>query len=421
MKHMLRCLLTLFISLNSPAMESNADFGQSSLAAKGVDHSPTPPGVSAVAKETDLGVLQLGQSVVHREVMENNGVGALTIGDVESSCACVQIVSYLRQVAPAAAGEIVMVIMPDRVGDYRYEVAAETSDATTPRMSYFLNVEVVAPNASDLAASAKRNSPVGWPVRVVIAREQGLYLAAADVLTKEGDSADLAFVDARDHRLHEAAHVPESLNMPLHAVKSSAFLRSRQMVLFDEGWGNPAVEAECRRLREKGFAVWILRGGMTGWQAAGGDLEPHSAPAIALAGLQPLDYLASSGFDDWLVVDVRSEAQASENWIPDAVNIPFAGEGEREFCDIVASLVAQRREYTRLLVVGADGRESEQAWSALPSLSECTAFYLAGGYEALRQQLALGTAMAHRRTEHTGMPSGTGMGPPIPKPCGGCP
>jgi rhodanese-related sulfurtransferase len=372
------------------------------------------PQSRAVGTEIDLGELLWGLSLVQELYMENKGKDVLTITNVETSCECVSVLSYPRQVAPSGKGEIAVGVAAEREGSFRYQVDVLTADSAAPRRSFFLTVTVVPWTLADMSLAGKVTRPLPWPTRVVEVREQSLYVPVEEVLSPLSKASAWTFVDVRDIRGHEIAHIPGAINLALHTVKSTGFLRGRRLVLVDEGWGNPALEAECRRMAKLGFAARILLGGMNSWQAAGGALDLSSAAKPGLAELQARDFLASRRFDDWLVVDTRNGSETAESPIPEAVNIPF--EGAREFGQSVARLVAGRSGFTRLLVVSADGKGNLKLRSALPPLPRCAQFFLAGGHQALREQLAMGLALAHSRTERVGGLAGPGGGKAIQKP-----
>jgi rhodanese-related sulfurtransferase len=349
--------------------------------------------------------------------VENGGAVSLVITNVATSCECLRVVAYPQQIAPKTTGEISLLLAAERVGEFRYEVVAETSDSVAPRKTYFLDVSVVSQkvvHSSPLHASALETH---WPVRVVQAREQSLYLPVEDVVSKR---ESLSFVDVRDCSAFAAAHIPGAINFPLHKVKSAGFLRASRLVLVDDGWGNPALEDECRNLMRMGFAAQILRGGMNAWQFARGTLEPTHGANPDLAELQPRDYLAARRFDDWLVVDAQTGVFGAGSQIPEAVSIPFVIGREGEFVQHLAGMVARRGSFVRVLIVGADARENALVRRALPALQNCSVFFLAGGDQALREQLAMSVAMAQSRTEHTGVSSAMN-GQVVRKPCGSCP
>jgi rhodanese-related sulfurtransferase len=377
------------------------------------------PLTAAAGAEANLGALSLGQAMRHRVVVENKEEAAFTITNVETSCECVRILSFPQQVAPGGRGEVTVEVLAEKTGPFRYEVVVKTSDRLAPTQSFFLKVDVVTPPAAGSSSTVNGALRFQLSGRVLEAREQGLYLPVDDALAKMAKGEAFAFVDVREKRGFESASIPGSLNIAQHAVKSTGFLRARTVVLVDEGWGNPALESECRSLMKLGFAARILRGGVNAWQAAGRAFETGRAANPALAEVQPRDYLAARIFDDWLVVDAREKSEAAVSPLPEAVNVPFSS--APEFAESMAGLVARRGSYMRAMIVGVDGRENSPMRRALPAMPGCAMFFLAGGHQALREQLAMGVALAQSRTEHTGFLAAAGGGLMIRKPCGRCP
>jgi rhodanese-related sulfurtransferase len=379
------------------------------------------PHSGVAATETNLGTLPVGQSLRHRMAVENKGAATFAITNFVSSCECLRILSFPLEISPSGTGEIIVELAGEKVGAFRYEVVVETTDPRAPRKSFFLDVEVVTTNAAGALASASVVNRIPWPARVPVPREQALYLPVADALAMMTNGAPATFVDVRATRAHENSGIPGSLHIAPHAVKSAGFLRSRTVVLVDEGWGNPALEAECRRLKELGFAARILRGGLNAWRAGGGALEPAAAVAPELAELQPRDYLVARRFDDWLVIDARSKAGAEQSPIPEAVQVSLADTTEKAFGESVAGLVGRRGAFTRVLVVGAIGADNPQMRRVLPVMPGAAVFFLAGGHQALQEQLTQGVALTQSRTERTGMLSSSKDGALLRKPCGRCP
>jgi rhodanese-related sulfurtransferase len=372
---------------------------------------------SSTSSEGNVLVLKLGETFESTLTIINRATNALVITNVAKSCECLRVLAYPRQIGPATKGEILVQVAAVKEGHFRYELVAETSDSVAPRKTYFLDVSVVPEKPTHASALNPRALESQLPVRVVQAREQSLYLSVEDVVSKR---ESLSFVDVRDCSAFAAAHIPGAINLPLHKVKSAGFLRARQLVLLDDGWGNPALEDECRNLIRIGFAVRILRGGMNAWQSAGGALEPTRGAIPDFAELQPRDYLVARRFDDWLVVDAQRDVVGAGSQIPEAVSIPFVSGREGEFAQSLAEMVARRGSFVRVLIVTGDGRENALMRRSLPALDNCSVFFLAEGHQALREELAMRTAMTQSRTEHTGVSSAMN-GQLVRKPCGSCP
>src|SRR5215831_18296946 len=75
------------------------------------------------------------------------------------------------------------------------------------------------------------------------------------------------FLDVRSQHLFRLAHVPGAMNLPLFAIKGKAFLRTKELVLLNQGHSNRELLQEAERIQSLGFrSVRVLNGGMRAWQ-----------------------------------------------------------------------------------------------------------------------------------------------------------
>ena len=92
------------------------------------------------------------------------------------------------------------------------------------------------------------------------------------VLYKLKQNHKITLVDVRNPEDFERLHIPGSLNIPLHAVKTKGFLKSVAVVLVNEGFQYSLLVTECRQLTDMGFKVLILDGGLPAWKRSGNKL-----------------------------------------------------------------------------------------------------------------------------------------------------
>ena len=99
------------------------------------------------------------------------------------------------------------------------------------------------------------------------------------------------FVDIRPQRQFNRAHIPGSLNIALHFIKSKTFLKTMHLILVNQGFARASLVEGVSLLRECGFQVHILSGGLTSWKQhgekvagekkVGGEIYMVSAEAVA--------------------------------------------------------------------------------------------------------------------------------------------
>jgi hypothetical protein len=203
-------------------------------------------------------------------------------------------------------------------------------------------------------------------------------------------------VDVRSASDFATGHAPGAINVPLNRLRASRFLRGRDVVLIDEGWGDPVLEATCRRMRRDGFAsVRILFGG------AG------SEPGL----LSPREFATVRNNPGWVVIDASDPGNSA----PPApllprLNIPFDPAGAAAFADTIAAAVAERKAPARVLVMDRNGLGYAAIRQALDGRVPAPVFFLEGGVDAMEQQREAALAMRSPSLVRTSGGLVTGVG-----------
>jgi len=150
---------------------------------------------------------------------------------------------------------------------------------------------------------------------------------------------EVALLDVREEHPHAQAHPLFAANLPLSLIELDAYTklprRSVAIVTLDDGEGYAEIAAQ--RLRALGYTdVAVLAGGVSGWQAAGGELfrdvnvpskafgelvdaERHT-PSLSAEEVQAL--IAAKA--DIVIVDARRFDEYQTMSIPTATSVPGA-------------------------------------------------------------------------------------------------
>lgn len=317
--------------------------------------------------------LKAGETWRHTFVLENPAGETLAVTNVVSSCECLRIERRPESVDAGGRGEIEILLQPAAAGFLAYEILAQTA-AGDRRWTIHASVEPAA--------------------RL---RDRGLYVTWEELRGRWERGESYTLVDVRSAEEYEPAHLPGAIHVPLASVKTKRFLRGAPVVLVDKGWGDPAVEEECERLRKAGFArVEILHGGLNAWHKAGGVLEGYAAAAPVAEGIEGREFLAARGFDDWVVVSADTEdVPGLREGLPECARIPCRPGDEAEFAAAVRERVAALGRPARLLVLTGRGQDYPRIQRALRGRTDAVVFYLEGGFlgwgrAADIQALALG-------------------------------
>lgn len=221
-----------------------------------------------------------------------------------------------------------------------------------------------------------------------------------DVL-RQHDQGKAVLVDVRDAASFSRYRIPGSLNIPLHAVKTKAFLRAESIVLVDVGHVTGVLEAGCAELKRAGFAsVAILQGGLHSWRAGRGALEGEASPAEELDRLMPVELFNERTRPDWLVLSFSKDPKASPRcWLPPRVE-QVTGTGAPAVQAIKAAVARARKAAPglRVLVASETGTDHAALSALMAKAGVQDALYLDSGLAGYREFVSNQLAIWGRQT-----------------------
>jgi rhodanese-related sulfurtransferase len=223
-------------------------------------------------------------------------------------------------------------------------------------------------------------------------------------------------VDVRNPRDFDLSHIPDAYNVPLFALKSKTFLKTKPVVLVGQGFPSSALERECRSLRAQGWNVSLLEGGMRDWRGRCFPLEGASLDHRELAFVTPADYLAERDAYPWLLIDIGADGAGREFG---ARPVPWRA-GGKEFLSRLGAELDRREGGSSGTVLIADGMGGHAAAARLVdgAFPDRPVFYLEGGWRALAEAVKKGQALLKPGTGRT---SGGAAGGGAAAGCASCP
>jgi rhodanese-related sulfurtransferase len=131
-------------------------------------------------------------------------------------------------------------------------------------------------------------------------------------------------VDVRRPEEFSLFHIPGSMNIPLHFIRSKSFLKSRPLVLIGAEQNYSPMEAECLRLKKLGFSVTIMDGGLYQWKINNGPIIGDLFAQRSLNELTAKDFYLEKNYDHWLIIDVSAVRSDQSQWLfPYAAHLPL--------------------------------------------------------------------------------------------------
>jgi rhodanese-related sulfurtransferase len=218
------------------------------------------------------------------------------------------------------------------------------------------------------------------------------------------------FVDVRSPAEYERARIADSINIPLHLVKTKPFLRTVNVVLVDHGRGSAELAQYCLQLKEAGFrSVAVLDGGLYAWQQAGKPLAGDPQAQARLDRMSAAELFAERLYTGWLVVDATTKGIPADlrKWLPGNI-APARHKAASEQAAAIRSLVARQRQANPrlnvLVVADADARY-ERLEAALSKGRPGPLLYLDGGLTAYRAYVERQVAMWAQQHQPPRFPS----------------
>ncbi|MFH1147588.1 MAG: rhodanese-like domain-containing protein [Pseudomonadota bacterium] len=337
----------------------------------------------------DFGVIETASEVKHSFVIPNKRSDVLRVSRVVSSCDCLHILSYPDEIPAGGSGKLEIRLIPSQAGDVTHEVSVETE--SDPPLRY----EVKGLVKGEISKIKKDKIPADFFTRRVRKRDAGLAISVENVLEKKEAKRDVLLVDVRDEAEFERFSIPGSINVPLFALKTKTFLKSRPLVLVDRGDRYRQLEEQCKELRGAGFSVSILNGGLNRWRSKGARIEGDPFAQTELNKVPPQVFHAEREYENWVIVDISQPPTSDGSYlIPQAIRVPFNRDPERFIPELKAAIGKRTKEpLLFILICDEKGENYGMLEPAFQKSGMDNIYYLAGGIEAYRgfarQQVAI--------------------------------
>jgi rhodanese-related sulfurtransferase len=243
------------------------------------------------------------------------------------------------------------------------------------------------------------------------------YSVTEAIALKKQDSRAI-YVDTRNEKEFLAAHIPSSINIPLHFVKAKMYLKGMKTILINQGYNLEQLRREGKVMQQRGFDVAVLAGGIAAWQQQGQPLENEDFGEQDFSLIPAVDLLhrnSSSFFS--LLVDISLADQQEEEkqsvFPGTVIRHPVRGkEDASKLLDVIRNHDLDERD--SILILEENGDYSQLKYLA----QQCrpTVFFLQGGLKEYQRQLERQRAMLQPREKRlkkvggcSSCPSGSGQ------------
>jgi rhodanese-related sulfurtransferase len=276
----------------------------------------------------------------------------------------------------------------------------------TALLAIFLLIFTAPVTGAAVAATASQQTAGHLSSLQPKTHDAALAMSAETVLVKSKRGELLHLVDVRSPEEFKRLRIRGAINVPLHFVKTKRFLKDAPVVLINEGYHTSPLEQECATLRDLGFTVFILDGGICGGAMKGYGLQGDQLALDDLRRVSPRQFSQEKDYANSLILDISAvPVEGARELIPAAIHMADLADNHQSMLKLRQTVEQRRGErFFNVLVVSAAGENYEEVQKHL-ALAGINAFYLEGGlsaYQSYAQNLALSWMPREKRVKSVG-------------------
>jgi rhodanese-related sulfurtransferase len=99
-----------------------------------------------------------------------------------------------------------------------------------------------------------------------------LLISVKEAVEIKKTNPRMLFVDVRGEEDFKKIHIPNSINVPLHFIKTKSYLQKMYVILVNQGYGQSRLLQQAELLNKKGIETVVLAGGVAAWSQQGENL-----------------------------------------------------------------------------------------------------------------------------------------------------
>lgn len=339
-------------------------------------------------EDFNFGTVSIDSEVRHSFIISHKSSETLHITNAYCSSNCIHILSYPQKIPPLKNGQLEVRMIPSEAGEVAYEIILETgnSSISTSTLRYGLMGVVEGKMKSKEKKQGQIEIPDKFITRKLRERNPAFAISVESVLEKLQENQEIILIDIRSREEFQKFSIPGAINIPLFSIKTKTLLKSKYLVLINEGYSYSQLEQECARLRDAGFRVSILNGGLNSWSQQGAPLEGDVFAQKELNKITPQIFFTEKDYSNWLLVDgTRFKKAQARYLIPQGFHIPLA-DGPEQFVSKLKAITYNHTDtpFLSILIFDDNGRSYEEIEKLFQKAEIKNIFYLKDGVEGYK-------------------------------------
>lgn len=193
-------------------------------------------------------------------------------------------------------------------------------------------------------------------------------------------------VDIRQAQDFNKIHIPGSINIPLHFIKSKRYLKQKTIIIADKGFFYRSIIEECEKLKKLNFDVKILNGGLNTWLTKNLPVQGDIFSQEEFFLVDARKVYQEQSIHPILFVDTSDKKVKSQDFKPvfkDAIT--FTQESKQPFKEIEKFIKAKPNG--SILVFNNFGQGYNEIRDTMLSKGINNLFFLEGGLKAYNEYL----------------------------------
>jgi len=236
-----------------------------------------------------------------------------------------------------------------------------------------------------------------------------LLISVKDAIEAKRNNPRTIFVDVRAEEAFQKIRIPDSINVPLHFVKTKGYLHNMSVILVNQGHTHNRLLFQAELLNKKGIETVVLAGGLAGWSQQKGNLTKSDSAESGM--LHEVDTASLSLTEFTRYIDISPEQIAGDSpLLSSAEHVPTTSLDDLPALAVLIDAEGQS-PLARVLIFNQKGEYG--LLENLPGKCRTTLFFLQSGSEGYVKNLLQQQAILEPKSERLKTIGGCSTCPPV--------